>query len=236
MRCIDHTGQRFGKLTVLCKAETVKGHAKWKCKCDCGNEVIVDAGNLRSGHSQSCGYCAKYSFVDPNTVRCDFPSGLFFLIDAEDYPVVSKYKWNFEDSGYVQAKVEGKHVRLHSYLIGKAGYVVDHINCLRYDNRRSNLRICSNKENVRNQRISIRNTSGYKGVSFDRRRGKYSACITVDGKGHFLGYFSEPAEAARAYDFAAIRFFGEYARPNFKEGSMYEKVLELDQKRGHGAA
>ena len=236
MKRIDHAGQHFGKLTAICRAETVKGHAKWKCRCECGNEVIVDAGNLRSGHTKSCGHCERYRYIDDKTVQCDLPTGEFFLIDAADYPEVSKHKWSIENSGYVHTMVNGKHVRLHNYLIGKTDGVIDHINCIRHDNRRCNLRICSNKENVRNQRLCVRNTSGFKGVSFDKRRGKYEARITVDGCSRFLGYYVDLSDAALAYDRAASHYFGEYARTNYMEGVKSEEILELDQKPRHGAA
>ena len=65
---------------------------------------------------------------------------------------------------------------------------------------------------------------------------KYIDSITVDYKSKFLGYFSDPIEAALKYDQAAILLFGEYARPNFMEERMHEEVLELEQKRRHGAA
>ena len=113
---------------------------------------------------------------------------------------------------------------------------MDHINGNRNDNRRSNLRICSAKENTRNQKLRSNNTTGYKGVSYDQRRKKYIASITVDYKSKFLGYFSDPIEAALKYDQAAILLFGEYARPNFMEERIHEEVLELEQKRRHGAA
>ncbi|MBR3298936.1 MAG: hypothetical protein IKI64_06990 [Clostridia bacterium] len=71
------------------------------------------------------------------------------------------------------------------------------------------------------------NTTGYKGVSYDRGRRKYSARITVDAKNIFLGYFHEPETAAHAYDRAAVLYFGEYARTNFKEETDNEKILAL---------
>ena len=60
MTVIDLVGQRFGKLLVLERAEnSIKGEAQWLCKCDCGNECIITSGNLRYGHTQSCG-CLRY--------------------------------------------------------------------------------------------------------------------------------------------------------------------------------
>jgi hypothetical protein len=58
---IDLTGQRFGRLVVICKAshDMKTGVTKWSCGCDCGNSIEVRGGNLRSGHSQSCGCLSR---------------------------------------------------------------------------------------------------------------------------------------------------------------------------------
>ena len=209
------SGLVFSKLTVLKKMPSRKGHAKWLCKCECGNEVVVDAGNLRSGHSKSCGNCQKYEHIDDKTIRCLLPIGKSFLFDASDFDFVSSHKWSIENSGYVHSMDKEKHIRLHNCLLGSPGYVVDYINGDRTDNRRCNLRVCTSKENVRNSKLSANNSSGYKGVSYDKRRKKYSSSISVDYRNHFLGYFDNPEDAARKYDEAAIRYFGEYARLNF---------------------
>ena len=236
MRLNDLTGQKFGNLIALGKASKSKGHIRWECKCHCGNTVIVDGGNLRSGHTKTCGHCERYRFVNSDVVRCDLPNGDCFLIDATDYPEVSRHRWSLDEQGYVHTTIQGKHIKLHCFLLASKGSVVDHINGDRNDNRRSNLRICSAKENSRNQKLRSNNTTGYKGVSYDQRRKKYIASIAVDYKSKFLGYFSDPIEAALKYDQAAILLFGEYARPNFMEERMHEEVLELEQKRRHGAA
>ena len=188
MELINMIGHTFGELRVICRAPNNKGHTCWKCICSCGNEVIVNASNLRSGHTKSCGHCERFIKIDDETVMCRLKAGGTFLIDAKDLSTVSLHKWSVENSGYIQTTINGKHVRLHRYLLNEPDLYVDHINGDRTDNRRKNLRCCSNKENCRNQGLSSRNTSGFKGVSFDRRRGRYSASITVDGNSHFLGY------------------------------------------------
>lgn len=58
MRLIDLTGQRFGRLTVVERGESLSGHTRWKCVCDCGNECLVHATSLKSGNTTSCG-CYK---------------------------------------------------------------------------------------------------------------------------------------------------------------------------------
>lgn len=59
MRFIDLTGQRFGRLIVIERAESRSNQTYWKCRCDCGNEKVVDSYNLRKGLVKSCGCCAK---------------------------------------------------------------------------------------------------------------------------------------------------------------------------------
>ena len=55
MVLIDLAGKQFGRLKVIERAETVNKRTKWLCECDCGNEIIAEAYNLKSGHTQSCG-------------------------------------------------------------------------------------------------------------------------------------------------------------------------------------
>lgn len=54
-KCIDLTGQKFGRLTVIKRAENKSGQTMWLCRCECGNERFVCGGNLKSGHTKSCG-------------------------------------------------------------------------------------------------------------------------------------------------------------------------------------
>src|ERR1019366_4495373 len=94
-----------------------------------------------------------------------------------------------------------KIVYMHKILIPNNKYI-DHINGNTLDNRRINLRICSNKDNVRNQKKSKANTSGYKGVHKLKRKliKQFTAQICVNGKSIHLGYFSTAQEAAQAYN------------------------------------
>jgi hypothetical protein len=75
------------------------------------------------------------------------------------------------------------------------------------------------------------NSTGYKGVFYDARRGKFAAGITIDGKKHFLGYFDNAVDAAVAYDKAAVIYFGEFAWLNFKEVTNEQQVLEVGKRQ-----
>jgi hypothetical protein len=95
---------------------------------------------------------------------------------------------------------------------------VDHINGDGLDNRRSNLRLATgsqNQGNSRKRRDGV--TSQYRGVSWNKRAGKWQALLRREGKLQYLGYFSDEEAAARAYDAAALEQWGSFARLNFPE-------------------
>lgn len=219
-KIIQMIGKTFGNLTVINETEKSCGHRRWFCRCSCGNAAIVDGGNLRSGHTKTCGHCEKYIFEDKNTMRCLLPNGNSFLFDADDFEVVKQHKWSIENSGYVHTTIKQKHVRLHKLLLDSGKFVIDHINGNRSDNRKCNLRLASPCQNACNQKISKKNKTGYKGVSWNHKRGKYESNIGYQGKSYFLGYYDSPIEAAKSYDKAAFKFFGEFANPNFVDTTI----------------
>lgn len=127
-------------------------------------------------------------------------------------------EWSEEDcrSTYVMS-TKGQ-LRFHRLVLPvDAEKQIDHKNNNSLDNRKDNLREVTNMQNCWNQRISSDNTSGFKGVIYDKHikgNRKWRAQIGHDYKVHFLGRFSTPEQAALAYNKAATRFFGEYAHLN----------------------
>ncbi len=96
--------------------------------------------------------------------------------------------------------------------------VIDHINGDGRDNRIENLRPASYSQNSQNRRkISRRCGSQYKGVWLDKKTNKWRAQICFSGKKKHLGYYSDEAEAARAYDAAAVKYHGRFAKLNFRK-------------------
>jgi len=137
------------------------------------------------------------------------------LVDDADYErVMAAGPW-CHSNGYAVKGHNG--ISMHRFLSGLVtgdGKKVDHKNRNGLDNRRRNLRVCTDSQNQANRRRSRNNNSGFKGVSFHRASGKYQAKIKVAGRMRWLGLFADPADAALAYNEAALKYHGEFARLN----------------------
>ncbi len=149
--------------------------------------------------------------------------GKFAIVDAADYEWLSQYKWHVHGddwNGFYAARRlrNGKQQFMHRAIMNPpAGMVVDHIDGNRSDNRRANLRICTQRQNTQNSRPARGCTSRFKGVSYHRAARKWIVLIKSDGKRIYLGLFDDEIEAAKAYDRKAHELFGEFAYLNFPE-------------------
>lgn len=142
-------------------------------------------------------------------------SGERFYFDIADYAEVCQYCWHKQGNGYVHAKVSGKKVLLHRFLLNlQKGQQGDHIDGNRLNNRRSNLRVCTHAENMRNCKGRQGVTSVYKGVSLDKKLNKWRADIRLNRKTIYIGVYADEVEAASAYNQAALRYHGAFARVN----------------------
>lgn len=120
------------------------------------------------------------------------------IIDSDDFGKVSQSKWHFEH-GYARGSFNGRRVYLHQLIMQtKKGQVVDHINRNKLDNRKKNLRICSQSENMLNGGMWSHNSSGIRGVSRHSQMKKWRARVKIHGKEVHLGLFPTKKLASEA--------------------------------------
>ncbi|MCM1269794.1 MAG: HNH endonuclease [Ruminococcus flavefaciens] len=214
MNLNDIIGNRYGKLVVTSYSRKVKRHHKYFCKCDCGNTIEVFRDNLLNGHKISCANCWKI-IKETDFYRYICSDGQDFIFSKEDYNIVSQHRWFIDSHGYPKTNINNSTVLLSRLIMEcPVNYFVDHINHDTKDNRRCNLRIATVQQNCYNENVRKNNKCGYKGVSL-HSGGKYRADIFVNGKNIYLGLFTTPIEAAKAYDNAARKYHMEFARVNF---------------------
>jgi hypothetical protein len=138
-------------------------------------------------------------------------SGRIVLIDDRDLETLAPKRWIFHH-GYIQFATGRTTMLLHRVVMNAPkGIQIDHINGNPLDNRRENLRFCNPSQNRANSRRSPKNTSGFKGVHWDRKWGRWVSMIRVNGKKIYLGSSDDPAKAHKLYCEAAKEHFGEFA-------------------------
>lgn len=153
--------------------------------------------------------------------------GRIAFVDDEDFDMASQYKWYAQPSRgqvcYAQCRVPRSGStprttkRMHRLIRPDIMGHIDHIDGNGLNNTRANLRPATTSQNMWNSPRRQDNTSGFKGVSYFRNDALWFAQIVVNRKTIYLGSFRDKLDAARAYDEAAVLYFGEFARPNFSE-------------------
>lgn len=149
--------------------------------------------------------------------------GKFAIVDEADYEWLMQWVWHYRPNGYAarnkrvnEDKEDGVAMMMHRQIMETpSGMATDHINGNPLDNRRSNLRICTNRQNQRNRRKQKDPlTTPYKGVYWCNRQKSYIAQIMIDKRNKYIGAFDSPEKAALAYNARATELFGEYALLN----------------------
>jgi hypothetical protein len=163
--------------------------------------------------------------------------GYVAKVDDEDFDFLNQFKWwaavkKAYKKIYVRpmAYINNVKTYMHRFILNPLpGLCVDHINFDALDNRKSNLRICTNQENVMHSR-PIAGSSIYKGVYFDKEKKKWRAEITLNGKKCFRRRFESQIAAAVAYDTKARELFGEFAYLNFPDHISTNEVNDFIYK------
>lgn len=202
---LDLTNQRFGRLTAL--KDTGKRHnglAVWLCRCDCGNFCEVTSNHLRTGHNTSCG-CNK-------SHRIDLKGKRFGRLVAQSF-VGSKNgatMWECRcDCGNVIT------TSAHSLTRG----ATKSCGCLNAEIRSQTASQRFGFENGTNlssisskRKINKNNSSGVRGVSYDKKSGKWLAQITFQRKAHCLGRFEKKEDAIAARKAGEEKYYGDLRR------------------------
>lgn len=215
-KLIDLTGQKFGKLTVIKRAENNAKHGEiqWICKCDCGNIVTVIGKLLRNGEVKSCG-CLKRNFnhyeIKDNICIATMSTGVKHIFDAEDYEKVKNISWFLTHKGYIYGIYNKKQIFIHQLITDFKYPMIDHKNGNKLDNRKSNLRPATKSQNAMNRHSRKSNKSGYLGVYWDKDRNKWVAKIGINRKTLNLGAYIHIDDAVKARLKAEKIYFKEFA-------------------------
>lgn len=145
--------------------------------------------------------------------------GKIAIVDDNCAIEILERNWHYHNRGYAGTNVikNGKRgiILMHRVIMdAPKGVEVDHVNGNKLDNRKENLRLCTHAQNMQNKKIYKSNIQGFKGLTFIKGTGNIRARINKNGKEINLGMFATAEEAAKAYNEAAIKYFGEFANLN----------------------
>jgi hypothetical protein len=149
---------------------------------------------------------------------------VYTIVDADVFYRLGHHKWHLKGNRrklYAVRQVKTgpgktKCIGLHREIMNHPkGLLVDHKNGNSLDNRIANLRPATRSQNAQNVPKRKNTSSRLIGVSFHKRQGRWRASISFEGKTRWLGFFDNEIDAAKAYDAAARKYYGELARANF---------------------
>lgn len=230
--------EKFSRLEIVRELEPERDAAGRKyrmvlARCECGDERAYRRNNVRSGNSKSCGCHKRDVAIRMNKDRAERRdwvvagdiarteiNGVCVMVDAADLEIVRPFCWYLDSNGYARSSACGA---MHRLVLGVAKgneLQVDHIHHVKTDNRKSQLRLATRLQNHRNSRGKKSRRSLYKGVSIDAERGLFKAQIGIAGQTFCIGRFSTEIDAARAYDAAAKKYFGEFAYLNLPDSQQ----------------
>lgn len=232
-------GEKYGRLTTLCVVGRTKNRVKiWRCQCDCGNFKNVPSTSLTSGNTKSCG-CLNKETITKIGIKTRFQKGWSlkntespenkydlsgeygigwtpreeeFWFDKDDYDKIKNYLWYLKEDGYLICQQSGKTIRMNRLVMDceDPNKDVHHKNHKVYDNRKCNLEICEHYQNMIASKTYSNNTSGRKGVYWDKNRNKWLVTITVNKKTHHIGRYDNFDDAVKAREDAEKKYHKEF--------------------------
>ena len=226
-------GTKIGRLIINSIIYNRNGNTFFNGMCDCGNEYFGRASHIKDGRVFSCGCFSSDAtslrnitgadgFILQNKYKILKDSVIVYttnndeiLIDLADFNLIKNYYISLGGWGYASIRklgVKESVQSLHRFLLNPSDdKVVDHINHNILDNRRCNLRICSHQENIFNQTAKSNNSSGRRGVYWNKEKKKWNVKLCINDENKNFGYYSDFDEATKVRRLAEIKYFGEYA-------------------------
>lgn len=228
---INLIGKKFGNLLVIgCEdeIENIRCHSYFICECQCKNKTVIKVKGFKllGGHKDNCGCQTKEKqrnakrkfnkYIIKKDVCIGFTNkGEKFYLDSEDFEKIKKYCW-VKHSGYIETRTPDSNysLKMHRFLMNatKTNQIIDHISRDTTDNRKSNLRIVTVRENSFNAGERINSTSGIRGISWRSDNKKWRVRIGIDYKEISVGNFEKLEDAIVARISAEKKYYGEYAR------------------------
>lgn len=216
----------------------------WVCKCSCGNKFsILDTVILEKSQKGCMECCSKRRATPIKSNRYDL-SGEYgigylkdnepFYFDLEDYDLIKDIYWNKTNAGYIRGYKNKKQKWIHRMVINKnENEVIDHINRNRLDNRKENLRVCTQQENTFNSKLSKNNTSGIIGVYLRKDTNSWSSNLMFNREKISLGCYNTKEDAIIARLNGEIKYFGKDFAPQrhlFNKYNLDKKIESLTDK------
>ena len=157
-----------------------------------------------------------------------------FYIDKEEFDNIKKYCWREDAYGYAVTTRNRKNIKMHKLITNTTKEeIIDHINNNPLDNRKSNLRICNAQQNVFNSSTPKNNTSGFKGVYWNKSKNKWEVKIGLNYKNIHIGRFADKEEAIKARVEAEKKLFGEYSNIDWNDPEIigiHEELAKETEK------
>lgn len=149
------------------------------------------------------------------------------MVDDTLYEELNQFPWQLHSKGYIIRYFKDSYELMHARVLGVVSNVtidIDHLNGLKHDNQKQNLRLTTRATNLQNNGLRKDCTSGFKGVTFSKKLGKYQAKISFLGERIHAGTFLTAQEAANAYDQLALKYYGPNAQTNAKLHTRKEGI------------